>query len=179
MPIMSRWAPSCQVPPCSSTNDMRTSSQTASESTSRPSRSKTTAAISGRDKSGLGDRDHQLAALDRRPLASSVRRVVDRRRQGLPRDVPLALARGREQLLIAAEAEGDSIGDLEPGLLARLLDGPDPLPREPLPAQRVVEVELEGDGMTGLRLDLVALERLHHEVDVVGREGVLLAFDRD
>ena len=33
--------------------------------------------------------------------------------------------------------------------------------------------------MTGLRLHLVALERLHQEVDVVGRERVLLAVDRN
>ena len=45
IPIMSRWARSCQCPPCSVTNSRRASSQTCSESISTPSRSKMTASV--------------------------------------------------------------------------------------------------------------------------------------
>src|SRR5438067_11364722 len=43
IPVMSAWARSCQRPPRSRASASRTSSQSCSESTSTPSRSKTTA----------------------------------------------------------------------------------------------------------------------------------------
>src|SRR6059058_1202266 len=43
----------------------------------------------------------------------------------------------------------------------------------------VVELQLEGDGVAGLGLYLVALQRLEGEGDVVGAEGVVAAVDRD
>src|SRR3954454_10683278 len=175
IPIMSRVAPSFQRPPFSSTNFFRTSSQTASESTSTPSRSKMTAS----GKSGLADGDPQLSALDGGQLAGTVGAVVDRGRQGLAGDVGLVLAGRGEELVVAIEAERDPVGDLEARLLARLLDRADDLAGQALAAELVIEVELERHGVAGLGLHLVALERLHDEGDVVGGEGVLLAVDCD
>ena len=86
---------------------------------------------------------------------------------------------GREQLLVTAECERDAVGDLEAGLLAGLLDGADDLAGQALASQLVVEVQLQGDGVAGLGLHLVALELFHHEVDVVRRQGVVLAVDLD
>ena len=53
----------------------------------------------------------------------------------------------------------------------------DDLAGEALAAQLVVELELQGDGVAGLGLDLVALERLQGEGDVVGAERVVVAVD--
>ena len=61
----------------------------------------------------------------------------------LARDVVLVLARGGEQLVVAAEAQLDPVLDLEAGGLARVLHRVDDLAREPLAAQLVVELELE------------------------------------
>ena len=61
---------------------------------------------------------------------------------------------GGEQLVVPAELERDPIGDLEAGLLARLLNGADDLASEALAAELVVEVELQGDGVARLGLDL-------------------------
>src|SRR3954469_7509837 len=55
----------------------------------------------------------------------------------------------------------------------------DDLAGEALAAELVVELELEGDGVAGLGLDLVALEGLEGEGDVVGAEAVILAVDVD
>ena len=88
-------------------------------------------------------------------------------------------ARGFEQLLVAAESERDPVRDLEARLLAGVLDGVDDLAGEALAAQVVVQVERQRDGAACLRLDLVALERLHHELEVVRLERVLVAVDRD
>ena len=88
-------------------------------------------------------------------------------------------AGGREQLLVAAEGEGDAVGDVEAGLFAGDLDGVDDLAGEALLAQLVVELELEGDRVAGLGLDLVAVERLQGEGDLVGAERVLVALDVD
>ena len=75
------------------------------------------------------------------------------------------LAGGGEQLVVAAEAELDPVGDLEARRFAGVLDGVDDLAGEALAAQLVVELELQGDGVAGLGLDLVALERLQGEGD--------------
>src|SRR5215203_1612036 len=163
---MSRWAPSCQRPPFSSVKRFRTSSQTASESTRTPSMSKITAS----GNSGLADCDPQLAALDRRLLAGAVGAVgavVDRGGESLAGDVGLVLPGGGEQLVVAAEGKRDAIGDVEAGLLPGLLYGPDDLAGEALAAKLVIELELERHRVARLGLHLVALERLHHEVDVV------------
>ena len=82
------------------------------------------------------------------------------------------LAGGLEQLLVAAEAELDPVGDLEAGVFAGVLDGVDDLAGEALAAQLVVELELQGDGVAGLGLDLVALERLQGEGDARRRPSV-------
>ena len=66
-----------------------------------------------------------------------------------------------------------------PALLARVLHGVDDLAREALAAQLVVEVQVERDGVRALALELVALERLHRELEVVGAERVVLAVDDD
>ena len=86
---------------------------------------------------------------------------------------------GGEQRLVAVERELDAVRDVEPGVLARGLDRVDDLAREPLAAQLVVELELERDGVRAGALDLVALERLHHELEVVRPELVLGALDVD
>ena len=65
-----------------------------------------------------------------------------------------------------------------PGRFAGVLDGVDDLAGEALAAQLVVELELQGDRVAGLGLDLVALERLQGEGDLVGAEGVVVALDR-
>ena len=80
-------------------------------------------------------------------------------------------AGGGEQLLVAAERQLDPVGDLQAGLFAGVLDGVDDLAGEALAAQLVVELELQGDGVAGLGLDLVALQRLQGEGDLVGRRG--------
>ena len=91
--------------------------------------------------------------------------------EDLAGDVGLVLAGGGEQLLVAAEGELDAVGDLEAGRFAGVLDGVDDLAGEALAAQLVVELELQGDGVAGLGLDLVALERLQGEGDLVGRRA--------
>ena len=55
------------------------------------------------------------------------------------------LARGGEQLVVAAQPQLDPVLDLEARGLARVLDRVDDLAREPLAAERVVELELERD----------------------------------
>ena len=87
----------------------------------------------------------------------------DRGGEHLAGDVGLVLAGGVEQLGVAAEGQLDPVGDLQAGLFAGVLDGVDDLAGEALAAKLVVELELQGDGMAGLRLDLVALERLQGE----------------
>ena len=84
----------------------------------------------------------QRAALDGRRLA---RRAVvgNRHGQRFAGQVTLERARGVEQVGVAAERELDPVGDLEPGGLARVLDGVDDLAREALADQLVVELELE------------------------------------
>ncbi len=88
------------------------------------------------------------------------------------------LARGLDQRLVAAERQRDPVGDVEPGLLAGVLDRVHDLAREALAAQLVVELERQRHRAPGLGLDLVALERLHHQGQVVGLERVLGAVDR-
>ena len=58
-----------------------------------------------------------------------------------------------------------------PASLRAILDGVDDLAGQALAAELVVELELEGDGVAGLGLDLVALEGLQGEGDVVGGRG--------
>ena len=89
------------------------------------------------------------------------------------------LAGGVEQVRVAAEGQLDAVGDLQAGLFAGVLDGVDDLAGEALAAQLVVELELQGDRVAGLGLDLVALERLQGEGELVGAEGVLVAVDVD
>ena len=55
----------------------------------------------------------------------------------------------------------------------------DDLARQPLAAQLVVELELERHGVRALALELVAVERLHRELQVVGPELVVVAVDAD
>ena len=80
--------------------------------------------------------------------------------QDLAGEVGLVVLGGLEQVGVAAEAELDPVGDLEAGRFAGVLDGVDDLAGEALAAQLLVELELQGDGVAGLGLDLVALERL-------------------
>ena len=89
------------------------------------------------------------------------------------------VAGGLEQLRVAAERELDPVGDLEARRFARVLDRVDDLAGQALAAQLVVELELQGDGVAGLGLDLVALERLQGEGQLVGAERVLVAVDVD
>ena len=81
------------------------------------------------------------------------------------------LAGGLEQLGVAGERELDPVGDLEAGGFAGVLDGVDDLAGEALAAQLVVELELQGDGVAGFGLDLVALQRLQGEGQVLGRRA--------
>ena len=67
----------------------------------------------------------------------------------------------------------------QPGLLARRLHGVHDLAREPLAAQLVVQLQVQRHRVRAGALDLVAVERLQHELDVVGAERVLLAVDVD
>ena len=59
------------------------------------------------------------------------------------------------------------------------LHGVHHLAREPLAAQLVVQLEVERHGVGARALDLVAVERLEHELHVVGAELVLRAVDVD
>ena len=86
-------------------------------------------------------------------------------------------AGGLDQLGVAAEAERDAVGDLEARLFAGDLDGVDDLAGEALAAQLLVELELQGDGVARLGLDLVTLQRLQREGQLVGPEGVIVAVD--
>ncbi len=88
-------------------------------------------------------------------------------------------AGGLEQLLVAAEREPIRSVTSRPGVLAGVLDRVDDLAREALAPQLVVELERERDRAAGLGLDLVALERLHHQRHVVGLEVVLVAVEVD
>src|SRR5262249_26892944 len=121
---MSRCAPSLQWPPFCSVNRLRTSSQTDSESTSSPSRSKMTAAISVTGLR-LAEGDAELAALDGRLLAGAIGPVAHRGGEGFTRDVGLVLTGRVQQLVVAAQLERDPVGNVEAGLLAGLLDCPD------------------------------------------------------
>ena len=89
------------------------------------------------------------------------------------------VARGGEELRVAAELQPDPVLDLQPGALARVLDRVHDLAREPLAAQLVVELEVERDGVRALALELVALERLQRQRQVVGAELVVVALDAD
>ena len=104
--------------------------------------------------------------------------VGDPGRQYLAGQVGLVGAGGLEQVRVAAEGELDPVGDLQPRLFAGVLDGVDDLAGEALAAQLVVELQLQGDRVAGLGLDLVALERLQGEGDLVRPEGVVVAVDR-
>ena len=89
------------------------------------------------------------------------------------------VARGGEQLLVAAERSSIRSSTCRPGALARVLDRVDDLARQALAPQLVVELELERDRVRALALELVALERLHRERQVVGAELVVVAVDAD
>ena len=86
---------------------------------------------------------------------------------------------GGDQLVVASQRQLDAVGDVEAGGFAGVLDGVDDLAGEALAAQLVVELELQGDGVAGLRLDLVALQRLQGEGDLVGADRVIVAVDAD
>ena len=88
-------------------------------------------------------------------------------------------ARGLDQAVVAAERQRDPVGDVEPGLLARVLDRVHDLARQPLAQQLVVELQRQRHRASCLGLDLVAVERLHHQGHVVGLERVLGAVDVD
>src|SRR5215213_2116734 len=128
---------------------------------------------------GPAHADAELATVDRRRFAATVVVIGDGGREHLAGNVGPVLASGLEQVGVACEREGDAVGDLEAGGFARVLDGVDDLTSEPLAAQLVVELELEGHGVAGLGLDLVALERLQCQRQVLGRERVLVAVDVD
>ena len=89
------------------------------------------------------------------------------------------LARGLDQVAVAAEQELDPVLDLEAGGLARVLDRVDDLARQALAAQLVVELELERHRVRALALELVALERAHREHQVVVGELVVVPVDGD
>ena len=111
-----------------------------------------------------------LAASDRDPRSRpSIVPRLRRRRRRRPR-WPGPRRRGRPCSRAASSSSAspprrqlDPVGDLEAGLFARVLDGVDDLAGEALAAQLLVELELERDGVAGLGLDLVALERLQGE----------------
>src|SRR5512146_3454661 len=86
------------------------------------------------------DRDPQLAAVESGGRAAVGRAVGDLGREHLAADVGLVCAGRGEQLLVAAEAQGDPVGDLQAGLFARVLDGVDDLAGEALATQLVVEL---------------------------------------
>ena len=134
------------------------------------------AALGGRFQR-TADGDREVAAVDLG--AGAVGAVVgDRGGEDLAGEVGLVGAGGLEQLGVAAEGEVDAVGDLQAGVFAGVLDGVDDLAGEALAAQLVVELELQGDGVAGLGLDLVALERLQGEGELVGAERVVVAVDR-
>ena len=89
------------------------------------------------------------------------------------------LAHRREQLGVAAQPQRDAILHLEPGVLARRLHRVHHLARQALPPQLVVELQVERHRMRARALHPIALERLHRELDVVGRELVLLSVHRE
>ena len=89
---------------------------------------------------------------------------------------------GRQQLLvIAAQDEADAILlDRQTGLPAGGLDGVHDLASQALAAQPfVVQRQLQGHGVDPLALQLVAVERLHRELEVVGPELMLAAVHGD
>ena len=88
-------------------------------------------------------------------------------------------AGGRQQLLVAAEGEADAVLDGQPGVAARRLHGVDDLAGQALAAQLVVEDQVERHRVRALALELVALQRLHDQLEVVGAELVVVAVDRD
>src|SRR5829696_8858980 len=116
--------------------------------------------------------DAELTAVDRgrRCLAATV--IGERGGEHLASQVGLMLAGGVEQLGVAREGQLDAVGDLKSGGFAGVLDRVDDLTGEPLAAQLVVELELQGDGVARLGLDLIALERLQREAELLGPEGV-------
>ena len=134
----------------------------------------------------LGPDYWRLTAISKGLPSISARRRVgagpvvgDRRGERLAGHVVLVRPGGGEQLLVAAERQRDPVLHVEPGRLARGLDGVHHLAREPLAAQLVVELQVERHGVRAGALDLVALERLEHDLDVVGPDLVLLAVDVD
>ena len=58
--------------------------------------------------------------------------------------------RGGEQLVVAAQGQRDPIFHCQPGRLTRALDGVDDLAGQALPAQIVVDRQIEGDGRVAL-----------------------------
>src|SRR5215212_1337051 len=103
------------------------------------------------------DADAEVPAVDSRRGAIAVV-VADGGGQDLARQIFLVGLGGCEKVGVAGEGEVDAVGDLEARGFAGVLDGVDDLAGEALAAELVVELELEGDGVAGLGLDLVALE---------------------
>ncbi len=67
---------------------------------------------------------------------------------------------GIRQLPAGLEVEADAVGDVEAGLLAGVLHRPDHLPGQTLGSQFRCDLDVEGDAVRALVLDLVALPLL-------------------
>ena len=78
--------------------------------------------------------DRRLRAPSAAPLNATLTASVS------SREVGLVVARGGEQLLVAAERQLDPVLDLQPGALARVLDRVHDLARQALAPQLVVEL---------------------------------------
>jgi hypothetical protein len=126
-------------------------------------------------KSGLLGRKRHLVPLQGSTVTRSYVRVAFR--EDLRRDVGLVGADGVQRLLVAAEAQVDAVRDLEARVLARDLDLAQDGAREALGAQRVVDLEVERDGVPALALQAVALGRLERQEEVVLGELVVGALD--
>ena len=64
----------------------------------------------------------------------------------LARQILLVSVGRVEQLGIAVQSQEDPVGDLEPGVASRALDGVDDLARKALAAKLGIELEGQGDG---------------------------------
>ena len=73
-------------------------------------------------------------------------------------------------VVAAGPAQGDAVGDLQAGRLARLLHGPDDLAGQAGTTQLVVELEVEGHRLALVVDDRPALARAFGDDDVVGAD---------
>src|SRR5918992_4166993 len=173
-----RATTSCRSPRCCSSSTVR--SRTRSSERCRRAGWYRRSSRPWRLSSAPLDGDQQPPALDisgRGVASGSV--VGHRGGKRLASDVGLVGARGGEQLLVATQRQLDAVLDVQPGVLARRLHGVHDLPGETLTSKLLVELEVERHGVSARALDLVAVERLEHDLDVIRADLVLLALDVD